>query len=220
MAVEGSRDAILERIRTALKSPPEAQIEKPDFQSEIYFQASDQDMVVRFAETFADRKGILYYAQSLEEFRSLLSQLVAERGFKHIHAWEKELVEELRACNFGFSSGDRDFQNMDCGISLCECLISRTGSILVSSRQLAGRRLTIYPPTHIVVASAGQMVPDIKEALSFMQKKYGENLPSMISMVTGASRTADIEKTLVMGAHGPRELILFLIDDVEASENP
>lgn len=219
MAVEGSKEAILERIRMALKSQSENVSEKPDFQSEIYAQVPDQDMVVRFAETFSDRKGILYYSQSLEEFRAQLSQLVAQRGFKHIHAWEKELVEELRACSFGFSSTDRNFQEMDCGVSLCECLISRTGSILVSSRQLAGRRLTIYPPTHIVVASAGQMVPDIKEAMAFMQKKYGQNLPSMISMITGASRTADIEKTLVMGAHGPRELILFLIDDAEAAAN-
>jgi L-lactate dehydrogenase complex protein LldG len=95
-------------------------------------------------------------------------------------------------------------------------LIERTGSILVSSRQSAGRRLGIYPPVHIVVASVSQIVPDIKDGLGFIRKKYGNKLPSMISLVTGASRTADIEKTLVMGAHGPRELVLFLIDDAKA----
>jgi L-lactate dehydrogenase complex protein LldG len=52
--------------------------------------------------------------------------------------------------------------------------------------------------------------------LAFVQKKYGDKLPSMISLVTGASRTADIEKTLVLGAHGPKELVLFLIDDGQA----
>ena len=87
---------------------------------------------------------------------------------------------------------------------------------MVSSRQSAGRRLSIYPPVHIVVASVGQLLPDIRDALIFMKKKYGHRLPSMISMITGASRTADIEKTLVMGAHGPKELILFLIDDAKA----
>ena len=47
-----------------------------------------------------------------------------------------------------------------------------------------------------------------------MNGRYGANMPSMISFITGASRTADIEKTLVKGAHGPKELTLFLVDDL------
>jgi L-lactate dehydrogenase complex protein LldG len=86
----------------------------------------------------------------------------------------------------------------------------------MTSRQLAGRRLSIFPPVHIVVATTFQLLPDIKDGLAFVQKKYGDKLPSMISLVTGASRTADIEKTLVLGAHGPKELVLFLIDDGQA----
>ena len=49
-----------------------------------------------------------------------------------------------------------------------------------------------------------------------MKKKYPDNYPSMISLITGPSRTADIEKTLVMGAHGPKELYVFLIEDNES----
>ena len=93
-------------------------------------------------------------------------------------------------------------------------MIARTGSFLLSSRQFAGRRLGIYPPIHIVVATSSQLLPDIGDGLAFIRKKYGNNLPSMISLVTGASRTADIEKTLILGAHGPRELYLFLLDDL------
>lgn len=215
MAENGSREAILSRIRESLRLPTENVVEKPDFSSPIYTQSAQKDLVIQFAETFTARKGLFFYAQGLAEFRTQLTQLVKERNYQSILAWEPELVEELNQCQISFLSNDRLLHEVDCGITLCECLISRTGSILVSSRQKAGRRLTIYPPTHIVVASAGQMVPDIKDAFAFMHKKYGEDLPSMLSMVTGASRTADIEKTLVMGAHGPKELILFLIDDAE-----
>jgi L-lactate dehydrogenase complex protein LldG len=88
--------------------------------------------------------------------------------------------------------------------------------MLMTSRQLSGRRLAIFPPVHIVVASSSQILKDIRDGLDFLRKKYTNRLPSMISLVTGASRTADIEKTLVLGAHGPKELVLFLIDDVEA----
>jgi L-lactate dehydrogenase complex protein LldG len=45
-----------------------------------------------------------------------------------------------------------------------------------------------------------------------VQERYGDQLPSMISMISGPSRTADIEKTLVLGAHGPKELVLFLVE--------
>lgn len=220
MANHGSREAILGKIRAALQTPFEGATGKPDFSSPIYQESKIPDLVIRFAETFTARKGVFFYAQGLEEFRRQISTFIQERGYRHILAWEPELVEELHQTGISFWAHDRQLQEVDCGISLCECLISRTGSILVSSRQRSGRRLTIYPPTHIVVASAGQMVPDIKDAFTFMHKKYGENLPSMLSMITGASRTADIEKTLVMGAHGPKELILFLIDDAETGAQP
>ena len=72
-----------------------------------------------------------------------------------------------------------------------------------------------FPEIHLVVAYTYQLVPDLRNAFANLTNKYGKRLPSMISVITGPSRTADIEKTLVMGAHGPRELYLFLIDQTE-----
>jgi len=102
------------------------------------------------------------------------------------------------------------------GITTCEALIARTGSILISSGSAAGRRLSIYPSIHVVVAYASQLKNDTIDAIQFMNEKYQGQLPSLMSVVAGPSRTADIEKTLVLGAHGPRELFLFLIDDTQA----
>jgi L-lactate dehydrogenase complex protein LldG len=53
----------------------------------------------------------------------------------------------------------------------------------------------------------------VKDALQLIKNRYGDNLPSLISFATGPSRTADIEKTLVVGVHGPREVYCFLIDE-------
>jgi L-lactate dehydrogenase complex protein LldG len=55
-------------------------------------------------------------------------------------------------------------------------------------------------------------VYDVKDAIALLQDKYREQMPSMISFATGPSRTADIEKTLVVGAHGPKEVYCFLLD--------
>ena len=84
---------------------------------------------------------------------------------------------------------------------------------MVSNANAAGRRLSIYPPIHIVLAKASQLVMDIRHAMNLIQDKYGKDLPSMLSTITGPSRTADIEKMLVLGAHGPKELYVFLIED-------
>jgi L-lactate dehydrogenase complex protein LldG len=96
---------------------------------------------------------------------------------------------------------------------MCEALIARNGSVMVSNQNAAGRRLSIFPHHHIVIARTGQMVLDLKDAFALLKNKYGNQIPSMISTITGPSRTADIEKTLVLGAHGPKELFVFLVED-------
>ncbi len=98
------------------------------------------------------------------------------------------------------------------GITSCEFLVARTGSIIISSKQASGRRLPVFPSTHIVVGYASQLVRDVKDAMDGIKYKYGNQLPSMITTITGPSRTADIEKTLILGAHGPKEVYVFLID--------
>jgi len=69
-----------------------------------------------------------------------------------------------------------------------------------------------YPPVHIVIAYSDQLVMHVEEGLNGIKNRY-EKLPSFITTITGPSRTADIEKTLIVGVHGPRELYVFLLDE-------
>ncbi len=85
-------------------------------------------------------------------------------------------------------------------------------SVLISSRQEHGRVSPVFYPVHIIVATPAQLVPDIQHSLDALRKKYGSQLPSMINLNTGPSRTADIEKTLVVGVHGPGEVFLFYVN--------
>jgi L-lactate dehydrogenase complex protein LldG len=84
--------------------------------------------------------------------------------------------------------------------------------MVLSSAISSGRTTSVYAPVHICIATASQLVYDVKDALIALQKQYGNTLPSMISFATGPSRTADIEKTLVVGVHGPKEVYCFLLD--------
>ena len=92
-------------------------------------------------------------------------------------------------------------------------LVARTGSMILSSASLSGRTTSVYAPVHICIAKTNQLVYSIDQALENMVSKYGDSIPSMMSLATGPSRTADIEKTLVVGVHGPKEVFCFLTDD-------
>jgi len=206
-----ARENVLRKIREALATPTTRPVPKPDFASPVYTHSGDSTAIT-FVETFKSHKGEFYYCETQEELLQQLSLLIRQKDLQHVFAWEEKLIEMLSLTDIAFHRNDEQLLQADAGITFCECLIARTGSILVSAKQAAGRRLTIYPHMHIVVAYTSQILPDIKDGLTLMQERYGQRLPSMISMITGPSRTADIEKTLVLGAHGPKELVLFLVE--------
>ena len=76
-----------------------------------------------------------------------------------------------------------------------------------------GRIPSVYAPVHVCFAYSSQLVYDLKDGLNILKNKYRQYLPSLITFATGPSRTADIEKTLVVGVHGPKEVYCFVIDD-------
>ena len=82
----------------------------------------------------------------------------------------------------------------------------------MSAAEQSGRTVSVYAPVHICIAYSNQLVYDIKDALVHLKEKYTNKIPSLITFATGPSRTADIEKTLVTGVHGPKEVYCFLVD--------
>lgn len=94
-------------------------------------------------------------------------------------------------------------------ITLTETLVAQTGSIFVSS-SCGGRGASVAAPVHIVVATLAQMVPDLEAAFARLRERGTQEKNSMLCLITGSSRTADIEKILVMGAHGPKRLVVVL----------
>lgn len=209
-----ARENILSRIKQALETPTENPMPKPDFSVGVYTKSQEEYPEVIFAENFKKNNGDFYYCENTEVFVTSLKQLLVQRDEENIYIWDRYLQKVAEAGDIKFTYDDTDFLRAEIGITNCEALIARTGSVLISSLQTSGRRLSIYPPVHIVVAYASQLVYGAREGLALMQDKYDqENFPSLVSLITGPSRTADIEKTLVLGAHGPKEIILFFIDD-------
>ena len=140
-----------------------------------------------------------------------LQTLIAARKWSNIYCREDELKLMLQQNSFT-QNFFNDLAACDASITTCELLIARTGSMMMSSAQQSGRTVSVYAPVHICVAYTDQLVYDIKDALLSIKEKYSEHFPSLITLATGPSRTADIEKTLVVGVHGPKEVFCFLIE--------
>ena len=205
-----SKEKMLKKIRKALLEKRDNPY--PNLEEAPLYQPYDDFLEVLFAEQLSMVAGKFVFCEDEIQFIENLLTLVDEKSWRKIYCWEPELQKLLESFEFPFYSTDKDFLQAEVGITLCESLIARNGSILVSNGSAAGRRLSIYPHHHIVVAYTSQLVLDLKDGFSKLKTKYQERMPTMISAITGPSRTADIEKTLVLGAHGPKELIVFLLE--------
>jgi L-lactate dehydrogenase complex protein LldG len=210
-----SKEKILKKIRSALmhKSAQES-IGDVDNESEI-FVSSEEPLEIQFAQNFSLLDGKFVFCENESEFIENIHFIAKDNEWKDLFCLEPKIKELLQKAKINFSDQEKDFLNTNISLTLCENLVARTGSIIITSKQASGRRLPIYGNTHIVIAYTSQIVPHVKDALKNIRDKYDKNLPSMISTITGPSTTADIEKTLVKGAHGPKDVFVFLIDDVQ-----
>jgi L-lactate dehydrogenase complex protein LldG len=175
------------------------------------FERPEADLAVLFAEKFTSLLGKFSFCEHEEDLAQQLQSLIAEKGWQEVYCTDENIKTALSA--FGltdFSKGE--LAQADVSITKCELLVARTGSMVLSSANSSGRTTSVYAPVHICIATVSQLVYDVKDALIALQKQYGNALPSMISFATGPSRTADIEKTLVVGVHGPKEVYCFLLD--------
>ncbi len=206
-----SKEKMLKKVRKALlekRDNPYPNLEDtPIYEEYVGF------LDVLFAEQLTAVSGKFVFCENEIHFIENLLHLTEEKSWRKMYCWEHRLQDILSTYEYPFYNTDTNFLEAEVGITLCESLIARNGSILVSNGNAAGRRLSIYPHAHVVLAYTSQLVLDLKDGFKRLRGQYGESLPSMISNITGPSRTADIEKTLVLGAHGPKELFVFLIDD-------
>ncbi len=166
------------------------------------------DLLQTFCNELEEIKGNVIVAGSEKEATEKLNELLSQKNINSLYCTDEYLLKNLSK-SIPTESLPEKFEDMEAAITRCEVLIARSGTAVVSSA-FSGRRLNIFPPIHIIWAEKKQLVPFISDAINRLKEKYGNDFPSQVTFVTGQSRTADIEKTLVMGAHGPRELIVII----------
>lgn len=153
--------------------------------------------------------------ESESDAHAALREIAAAEGWSKVACHESELVESavrsLAIPSFATDGGYdvHALEKCDAGISACDALVAQTGSVLVTSRSAGGRALSVLPPHHVVFARREQLVRDLTAALQLVKQRYSPDYPSFIGFITGPSRTGDIERILVLGAHGPKKLTVL-----------
>lgn len=200
---ESSRDKILRRIKNTTRE------EKINSSSGFNFLKNyDQPLIQTFEEKLTAVNGILFKTKNINDFQQQLKTYIKKRNWSKIYCIEPN-IQQLVSIPYNETLNN----NTQVAITGCEYLVAQTGSAIVSTHQTQTRRSFAYAPVHLLVAFKNQLIAQIEEGLNHLAEKYENDLPSQITTITGPSRTADIEKTLVLGAHGPGELIIFYIEE-------
>jgi L-lactate dehydrogenase complex protein LldG len=210
MNISPSKENILKKIRKALSHSTPLPFPQSEGTTPV-FEPLQQEPEIEFAEQFTRLQGKFIYCINRQELAFQLGSLVKKQDWQKIYCVEDRLIESV-AAQLSERLVKTDLATCDVSITGCEYLVARTGSIVMSTAQSSGRTTSVYAPIHICIAFTDQLVYDVKDALQAAKEKYGNNLPSLITFATGPSRTADIEKTLVVGVHGPKEVYLFLVE--------
>lgn len=212
-----SKENILGRIRKELnkKSVPMPYPELERRTADKMYAGSELSDEELFAENFNELGGKFVFCSDKAELIEKLHTLYENRNWQKMLCAEEELRTALNDKNLEIAlSAQESIEDADACITGCEAAIARTGSVMISSKQNMGRTSSVFYPVHIIIAYTSQVVPDIQQGIDKVKKRYGGNMPSMLNLNTGPSRTADIEKTLVVGIHGPGEVFCFLVNDI------
>jgi L-lactate dehydrogenase complex protein LldG len=205
-----TRDRILTRLKAAQEKRGNITIQQPDFEDPIYHQVSDS-LELEFKKNLELVGGKVILCSSKDDIIHEVKQICSEKG-NRIYCLDPDLQNILQD-EITIDSDEDSFLNLSVGITGCEFLVAHLGSVIISSAQFSGRRLNVFPETHVVIAHTSQLTDYLDTAFEKLREKYKNKIPSLISTITGPSRTADIEKTLIMGMHGPRSLIIILSNE-------
>jgi len=197
-----ARDAILGRVREALRDVPAGEaIEPPAYEP----PAPSGNAVARFAERVSDYRATVREA---DDVAATIAQVCAEHearrlGIPAALPWRPHGVELVE--DHGLSAGDLD--ELDGALTGCAPAIAETGTIILDGGERSGRRaLTLVPDLHVCVVERSQVVATVSDAIRALDGGRGP-----FTFVSGPSATSDIELDRVEGVHGPRRLEVLLV---------
>lgn len=213
-ALNPSREQILERIRAGLRVPA-PELDDRKFEAEIFEPITNP--LERFQQECKANLMECYLVAGATAAAQKLAEILQSVPAGEIYVQDDPVLRQALEASRGnrpvrWSSQAKPTESSQATITLADALIAQTGSVFVSA-SCGGRGASVVAPCHIVMAKQSQLVPDLETALrdATADKRLEKN--SYACIISGSSRTADIEKILVQGAHGPVRLVVIVEND-------
>ncbi len=222
------RDAFLERVRNAAHAGNAYRVHLRDFPEDTGYVGVTGEICQEMADEVIAVGGRATLVDSFEQARTVLAELIQNGQMKSALCWQhpvlghlrlKELLAEQNVEMLGFNSlvnlpeeeRRKQILSADIGISSADWAIAETGTLVVCSRNGQERVTSLVPPVHVAVIERDQILPDLVDAIRHIGSAPSDWLPSNIALITGPSKTGDIELQLTTGVHGPGEWHVIII---------
>jgi L-lactate dehydrogenase complex protein LldG len=230
--MSSARDDFLNRVRQALAAEKRAGMAPPlPERGNVGYQGAGVDPVARFCAELTAVGGIAHVVPNASAAIELVRELVSARSARkaivspiagldqaHVAASLKPQGVEVTHVDDLSPDACRDpLFAADVGISGVDYLIAETGTIVLTAKPAEPRSVSLLPPVHIAVAHRSQLLADLFDLFELCSRGSNDGdsragpLSSCMSLITGPSKTGDIELRLVTGVHGPGELHVILI---------
>ena len=123
-----------------------------------------------------------------------------------------ELARQVPGLSFGVTREAAAAAKV--GISQLDCAIAATGTLVQDATPVELRLASTLPTIHVALVPTGELYPDLAAVVARLDPRHAP----YISMITGPSRTADIERVLTIGVHGPKRLVVVFVDELEGRQ--
>lgn len=232
-----AREEILGRIRSALGTKPtqhhmterslSGRAEQRAREINERCETERGSLLERIVAELTKIGARVHQAASAEATLSYIEELASERHATTIVGWDSDLLREIglperlaaRSIRFITETTEPRFIEVctgaEMGISGVDYALAETGTLALIAGKGQARSISLLPPVHVAIVKLDQLISDLNDLIALVQYDHevaGSSLSSAITLITGPSRTADIELTLVVGVHGPQQLHVILLD--------
>jgi L-lactate dehydrogenase complex protein LldG len=227
--MSNDREAILQRIRQAVHDGNRHGAVPPlPERGTVGYQGAGPDPVARLRDELAAAGGQMHLVPDAGSAVTAIVDLVRSRATRGVLLAGGAFIDTLPLApalsaldlevysveSLSHADPRQTFFAADVGITGMDHVIAETGTLALTTRPDQPRSASLLPPVHIAVAHRRQILPDLFDLFS---GRWHEGLPACLSLITGPSKTGDIELRLVTGVHGPGEVHLVLVDDEQRS---
>lgn len=223
-----SRESFLSRVRQAAQAGRAYRVHVQPVPPEVGYVGAEGDLCDKMAVEVEAVGGKAFRVPDLLTARELLATLLEEAAAKSALCWEHDVLARLGLAEFlqsrsvlrhsyeslshlDFAAQRAAMLACDIGISSVDCAIAETGTLMVCSRPGQERVASLLPVMHVAIVERQQIVPDLLDAFDILHQRGLGNLPSNTTLITGPSKTGDIELQLTTGVHGPKHWRVILV---------